>query len=889
MIGGYLMYKLRKIKELKGYRFFQEFKWDESNCALFNQNNLIYGWNGSGKTTLCDFFKELETGELSEPDMSFSLLFEDTESSSNIIISKGKLGTIPYIFKVFDHNYIQENISTVDNVKHIFSVGKGQAEKIEEVKRLKGEAKKQEAQVKKIKEEIIDTQQAFEQLKTAKARIIKDAARYSNAYNKNRFYSAYQALTIRHILPDTEYQNALTAIRAEKRPSIPVFKATFIQPTVKEYISTILKETPVNITIEALKKDSQISAWVEQGIALHEEKNSVYCLFCGNRVSESRFEELRAHFNQSYRELSNKIDAAIKLLYEKIGQFEDAKAALPNSALLYPELQNRYVPLQGIAQDTCEDYIVAINEIIDILKKKKSDMISEAYTDEFLRLVDQLSFDYGIFESILKIIETHNEKTTEFQKNIEKAQKLVENHHISEFADEISFYENVLNEKNTELTTQQNLLNSVAKKIAVLEQEVKNSQIPADAINKDIEFIMGRSELFFTNSDLGYQIKRKGKLAKNLSKGEENAIALIYFFNTLMDVDADAKNTIIVLDDPISSFDSNFYYNAIGYIREKTNQAGQVFIFTHKFSLLKDYSLMYKGSTNRYTIQRFHDSPRIINEDRLIGQYHDEYAYLFKKIYDFVKNTPDDTSEYLQYPNMARRLLEGFLTFKLPLPNDECSMIDKVLELEQGRNTAAGRAVLRLLNNRSHLRVITGNELEDDIDNISILPDILKQLLEFIKCHDERHYNTLALQCDPQYKIDGDAVEVECPVLHKVKLYKMSASAGPGAFLDGDITPEEIQVSNPNCTFAVKISGDSMEPSILDGNIALVKSCETVPHTHIGIVWYQGNCYCKKFIHNSSKLLLVSTNKKYQPIEVTSYEELHIFGEVLEVITSDEQ
>lgn len=883
------MYQLRKIKELNGYRFFQEFRWDENNCTLFNQNNLIYGWNGSGKTTLCDFFKELEVGELSEAGTSFSLLFEDTESSSNAIISKGKLGTIPYIFKVFHQNYIQENISTVDNVKHIFSVGKDQTEKIEEVKRLKGEAKKQEAQVKKIENEIKESQQTFEQLKTAKARIIKDAARYSNAYNKNRFYSAYQELTCRKILSDTEYQNALTAIRSEQRPSIPVFKASFIQQTVKGYISTILRETPVNITIEALKRDSQISHWVERGLALHEEKDSVYCLFCGNRIAESRFEELRAHFNQSYRELSDKIDAAIKLLYDKIGQFEAAKTALPNSALLYPELQNRYVPLQKMAQETCEHYITVIKGIIDILKKKKSDMISDVYTDEFLRLVDQLSFDYEVFESILKIIEAHNEKSAEFQKNIKKAQKLVENHHISEFADEISSFENALNEKNTELTAQRKLLDSIVHKISVLEQEVKNSQLPADAINKDIEFIMGRSELFFTNSDLGYQIKRKGKLAKNLSKGEENAIALIYFFNTLMDVNADAKNTIIVLDDPISSFDSNFYYNAISYIREKTNQAGQVFIFTHKFSLLKDYSLMYKGNTNRYIIQRIHNSPRIVNEDRLIGQYHDEYAYLFKKVYDFVKNPPDDTSEYLQYPNMARRLLEGFLTFKLPLPNDECSMIDKVLELEQGRNTAAGRAVLRLLNNRSHLRVITGNELEDDIDSISILPDILKQLLEFMKCHDERHYNTLALLCDPQYKIDGDAVAVERPVLHKVKLYNMSASAGPGAFLDDDITPEEISVSNPNCTFAVKISGDSMEPSILDGSIALVKSCETVPHTHIGIFWYQGNCYCKKFIQNGNKILLVSTNKKYHPIDVVSYDEFHTFGEVLEVITLNNQ
>ena len=883
------MYRLRKIKELKGYRFFQEFKWDENNCALFNQNNLIYGWNGSGKTTLCDFFRELEEGALSSSDINFSLLFEDTKSGLNNVISQNKLGTIPYIFKVFHQNYIQENISTVDNVKHIFSVGKDQKEKIDEVKQLKGDAKKQEAQVKKLESELEERKLEFEQLKTAKAKVIKDAAKYTNSYNKNRFYSAYQALTTRQTLSEAEYQRALTAIRAEPRPNISPFKAIFIQPTVREYISGIIKETPVNTTIEALKKNAQVSNWVEQGLSLHEEKNSTICLFCGNQVSENRFEELRAHFNQSYKELSDKIDAAIKLLYDKIQQFETAKASLPNSALLYPELQNQYVPLQMAAQNICEKYTTAIEKIIELLKKKKSDMINEEYIHEFIALVDQLSFDYGVFEDILKIIAAHNQKTAEFQKSITTAQKLVENHHLSEFADEISSYESSLGSKTNELTTQRNFLDELTQRIANLEQEVRNSQIPVDAINKDIEFIMGRSELVFTNSDLAYQITRKGKIAKNLSKGEENAIALIYFFNTLLDIDADAQNTIIILDDPISSFDSNFYYNAISYIREKTSQTGQTFIFTHKFSLLKDYSLMYdKGNTNRYTIQRIQGAPQLVNEDKLIGQYHDEYAYLFKKIYSFVKEPPNDTSEYLQYPNMARRLLEGFLTFKLPRPNGESSMIDKVLELEQGRNTAAGRAIIRLLNNHSHLRVITGNELEDDIDNIIVLPDILKHLLEFMKYHDEKHYNTLAMLCDPLYKTDGEAVEVERPVFRKVKLYEMAASAGPGAFLDNDIAGNEVIVSNSDCTFAVKISGDSMEPDILDGSIALVKSCETVPHTHIGIVWYKGSCYCKKIIQNSSRLLLVSTNKKYKPIEVTSYDELHIFGEVLEVIAPDQ-
>lgn len=35
------MFYLRKIKELKGYCFFQNYKWDESACKLFEQNNLM--------------------------------------------------------------------------------------------------------------------------------------------------------------------------------------------------------------------------------------------------------------------------------------------------------------------------------------------------------------------------------------------------------------------------------------------------------------------------------------------------------------------------------------------------------------------------------------------------------------------------------------------------------------------------------------------------------------------------------------------------------------------------------------------------------------------------------------------------------------------------------
>ncbi len=877
------MYRLCKIREIKGYRFFQDFTWDEGRCDLFGQNNLIYGWNGSGKTTLCDFLKDLALDSVSGEGIKFSLLFEDTESDAKPVVTQKSIHPVPYILKVFDQNYIQENISKVEGVKHIFAVGKAQKDKVDELKDLKCRMTDQRGIVKKLEDEYTQLQKTFEKAKTEKAKIVKDTVGYTGAYHKNKFYEAYQSMATKKLLPEDEYQDALAAIRAEPRAPISICTCKkMIQPTVRDYVYNILNQTPVNTAIDALMQDPMLNDWVEHGLSIHEEKQSSVCLFCGNPIVESRFEELRAHFNKSYADLVDKIDKTVSLLQDKSKEFTEARSELPNEGLLYPDLRKRYVPLQQEAQQLCDHYIATLAGIIEILQKKKSDMINQEYASEFLTLVDSLSFDYGVFEKISVLMKEHNEKTENYRKSVEMAQKKVEDHLVSQFFDDIQSLDEAVTSKGKEVAVQKEQLEQLTRQVGALEGEVRNSQIPADAINKDIEFIMGRNELVFTNSDLGYQITRKGKKAENLSKGEQNAIALIYFFNTLLDVSADAKNTIIVLDDPISSFDSGFYYNAISYIREKTSHVGQTFIFTHKFSLMKDYSLMYKGkNTKRYTIQRVNGNPHILNEDKALEKYHDEYAYLFKKVYEFVKAPPTDVGEYLPYPNMARRLLEGFLTFKLPQP--DLDMIEKVLRLEEGKPTAEGRAILRLLNNHSHLRVIREGEFADDVDSISILPDILKNLLNFIKYHDERHYNTLALQCDPEYDVAGDAVKTEpLPVLRKIKLYEMPTSAGTGALLD-ESTSREIETSNTECTFAVQVRGDSMEPKIPKDSIVLVKGCEVIDGAGIGVVAYNGEGYCKKVVQTEEGLLLVSLNKTYKPIRVDELDKFHVFGEVVGV------
>lgn len=78
-----------------------------------------------------------------------------------------------------------------------------------------------------------------------------------------------------------------------------------------------------------------------------------------------------------------------------------------------------------------------------------------------------------------------------------------------------------------------------------------------------------------------------------------------------------------------------------------------------------------------------------------------------------------------------------------------------------------------------------------------------------------------------------------------------------------------------------------MEPEVHNGDVVLVKSCAEVPNAHMGIVWYQGVCYCKKLVKSGDRLLLVSENKTNPPIPVESFDEYHLFGEVLEILSDD--
>ena len=112
-----------------------------------------------------------------------------------------------------------------------------------------------------------------------------------------------------------------------------------------------------------------------------------------------------------------------------------------------------------------------------------------------------------------------------------------------------------------------------------------------------------------------------------------------------------------------------------------------------------------------------------------------------------------------------------------------------------------------------------------------------------------------------------------------IKLYDIPVAAGTGFFLDSDAYEDlEVDKTVPqNADFAVRVSGDSMTPRFVDGQIVFIKEQQTLDVGEIGIFALDGDSYIKRLGHGE----LLSLNARYRPIKIREYALFHVFGKVV--------
>ena len=113
-----------------------------------------------------------------------------------------------------------------------------------------------------------------------------------------------------------------------------------------------------------------------------------------------------------------------------------------------------------------------------------------------------------------------------------------------------------------------------------------------------------------------------------------------------------------------------------------------------------------------------------------------------------------------------------------------------------------------------------------------------------------------------------------------IPLFDMPVSAGVGVFVDTPSTDDIVIPDNDRtreADFALRISGNSMEPKYRDGDVLLVANSDYVEVGELGIFILDGNGYFK--IYGGDRL--ISMNNMYGDILLKDFENVNCVGRVI--------
>ena len=461
--------------------------------------------------------------------------------------------------------------------------------------------------------------------------------------------------------------------------------------------------------------------------------------------------ELEAHFNDAFATFQTDVAALLAKL--KAAKQSAGSLSLPDASRFYEALTAEVAAASAKVSTALSETNAALDTLIARVEAKRDNPFAPAATAARTATTPSSLADSVV--ALNAIVERHNQTSAQFKASVDEACKRLEASYVAEAHAEFVQLSEAVTTANTALEDIKAKPAGIQAQIDELERAILEHRRPADELTEELRAYLGRDELRFEVKGTGYALTRGGQPVSHLSEGERTAIAFLYFLKSLQDKTFDMKNGIVVIDDPVSSLDANALFSAFGYMKERTKQAGQLFIFTHSFPffrlvknwfhhLPKQKSPQVERRLGRFFLlrsRRHTDGSRtseLAHLDPLLQEHESEYQYLFKRVYDEAHR--DDVVQLEHHyglPNVARRLIEAFLAFRFPeMSGDLGPRLDRVTF-----DSAKKTRILRLLNTYSHAGAIS--DPEHDLSLLAETQPVLLDLLELMKTVDKDHYEGL--------------------------------------------------------------------------------------------------------------------------------------------------
>lgn len=653
--------------------------------------SLIYGKNGSGKSTISRGFRKI-TGDEELQIESMELL--DADGSTIEVCEEEKNNTY-----VFNEEFIEDNIKIEDDGLSAIVVMGAVKDVDDKIKQIQPTYEKSlsEAQAQKevfnkysdsdnnlCPEYYINKMQ--EALKGDNSWASRDAKIRNNKTNSKVRRNTYTQFVELHptksrdelvLVYDATMKKLEAAKSGSKRIETVVPTLETFEDTENDIVNLLKEKIEKPVLSEREKSLFHILQDDNGNQKLTNIKNhftgpqKTTCPFCFQDVDEKYADDLVQSIEKI---LSKKVEEHQgKLLKARLSIFEVNLVAFNE---LSPEKVKECETKIGVLNSSIEQ----VNELIN----QKIENVYKPILNEGFCLKNKYDECVASLEELEEARKAFNEKTTATKPLIKELTNVNNEIAYYDLKELYEKYQKQIAEKKTE-EEKSNKLNQTAndlrKQIEVLEQEKKNARIAMKAINDDLAYIFfSKTRLRIDYDHDKYVLYSHERLVEpgNVSVGERNAIGLCYFFNRIMENKDEEKvfnsKYLLVIDDPVSSFDMENRIGILSYLKYKLgqylkgNDKSKFLLFTHDMQTFYDMrhfvlellSSKYKNGASKY-VRDWELKNKSV--DKIDIQKRNEYTALLGTVFDYADAEEIDTQYSVSIGNVMRKVMEAFGTF----------------------------------------------------------------------------------------------------------------------------------------------------------------------------------------------------------------------------------
>jgi wobble nucleotide-excising tRNase len=529
-------------------------------------------------------------------------------------------------------------------------------------------------------------------------------------------------------------------------------------------------KTPFAKFIKALNA----SDWVRQGHQHYSKDAAGRCPYCQQKLPANFESEIAACFDEEYQQDISEI-TRFQSVYtrETSAIIEKLKLNLDDTmpTLDLAEYQNKLKLLESN---------VKINE------QRIAEKAKEPTSVVSLEDIDSLLIDIGqLIDEINKKIKANNDVVGTRQQKKEECKNALWSHIAFLLQEEISSYKTsttkVKNEaeefKNKVVQAHKDVM-VLSKNITELNKQVVNTKAAVDSINdllRDSGF-----QGFSLREKKGVQnvyevIREDGSIAENLSEGERNFIAFLYFYHMVKgsrnsDV---VKDKVVVIDDPVSSMDSSALFIVSAIVREmiticnnnaqikdddiKGTYIKQLFVLTHNVYFHKEvtyHQVQRYRNVSFYVIQKVDNVSTVKLCERQCSEVPSEMENYnpVQSSYAALWNELKELDSPIPLLNVMRRILEYYfmqlygyegddLRKRVLEDNKPSFIVPGATEDDKPDNTKYNLASAMLSYISNPNGISDGLNFTEDYANVDQYKETFREI--FYALHQEQHYKMM--------------------------------------------------------------------------------------------------------------------------------------------------